>query len=262
MILDEILAVKRWEVESRQAATPLAELERKIEEQDPALDFVAALRAPGISVIGEVKRGSPSKGTLRGDLKAGETALSYAAAGAAAVSVLTDETFFKGSLADLVEVKEALRSRPLRVPVLRKDFVIAPYQVYEARAYGADAVLLIVAALEDRQILELLALTRSLGMAALVEAHDAGEVERAVASGAQVIGINNRDLRTFAVDIETTARLAHLVPEDRVIVSESGIHTAGDVDFVARCGVDAALVGEALVTAGDPAAKIAELTGR
>lgn len=186
-------------------------------------------------------------------------AADYLAGGAAAISVLTDEPFFHGHLRDLESV--GALARPSGVPVLRKDFVIDPYQVLEARAFGADAVLLIVAALSRAQLTELLAATRELGLEALVEVHDEAELEVALGAGARVIGINNRDLRNFTVDLGISERLAPRIPADRIVVAESGIHTREDVERLARAGIDAILVGESLITARDRRAATAALAG-
>ncbi|RMH20742.1 MAG: indole-3-glycerol phosphate synthase TrpC, partial [Gemmatimonadetes bacterium] len=224
-------------------------------------DFAAALgagrRGPGeVSVIAEVKRRSPGAGAIRPDLDPVALAARYVAAGAAAVSVLTDREYFAGSLDDLV----AVRAR-VDVPVLRKDFVIDPLQVYEARAAGADAVLLIVRILDDEALAELHGLAVSLGLGVLVEAHDAEEVERALAAGARVVGVNNRDLSTFRTDLSTTLALAGRVPADRVLVAESGIAGGDDVERLGAAGVDAVLVGEWLLRGEQVEARVAELTG-
>ena len=254
MILDEILAHKRTEVAERTARFSEAAVVERAKAAPPARDFRAALTRPGVAIISEIKRQSPAKGALRLDMDAPTMARTYAAAGAAAISVLTDEKYFKGSDADLIAVREAVD-----VPVLRKDFVVDPYQVYEARALGADAVLLIVRALTRDDIVELSALADSLGMAALVEAHTAEEIETALDAGATLLGINNRDLTRMVVDVATTERLRPLVPSGVTLVSESGIRTADDVARLRLIGVDAALVGEALVTAPDAGALLGAL---
>ncbi len=227
MILAEILAHKRAEVAAQKARWPLDQVQTQARRQPPPRDFAAALRsAPDLAVIAEVKRASPSAGAIRPDADPVELARCYARAGAAAISVLTDHRFFQGSLDDLVRVRQAVDR-----PVLRKDFLIDPYQVWEARAAGADAVLLIVAL---------------------------DNLERALEAGADVVGINNRDLRTFTVDLATTERLRPLIPPDRLVVSESGIQTAADVARLRRAGVRAVLVGEALMRAPDPAVRLRE----
>ncbi len=224
MILDEILAHKATELAARKAHEPESSVAARVAAAPPPLDFRAALHGPDLSVIAEVKRSSPARGALRLDMDAERVAADYAAAGAAAISVLTDERYFRGLDADLVAVRQRVQ-----VPLLRKDFVIDPYQVYEARALGADAVLLIVRALERRQIDELGRVAAGLGMAALVEVHTADELALAADIGATLIGINNRDLTTMTVDLETTARLLPLAPPGATMVSESGIKSPDDV---------------------------------
>jgi indole-3-glycerol phosphate synthase len=249
--LDTIIAHKRAEVALQKQTQPLDAWRAEAEAAPPPRNFLAALRAPGVSLIAEVKKASPSKGLLCPDFDPVRLARAYAANGAAAISVLTDERFFQGSLDDLRAVREVVD-----VPVLRKDFVVDAYQVYEARAAGADAVLLIVAALEDERLHALHALIGELGMTALVEVHNAAEVERALALQPRLIGVNNRDLRTFHVTLDTTAALRPRVPEGVILVAESGIHTPEDVTRLAALGVDAMLVGEALVTARDVGEKV------
>ena len=227
----------------------------------PALDFAAALTAqPGVSLIAEVKRASPSKGLIARDWDAEQIGETYARNGAAAISCLTDGRFFQGDLAYLTGIKERLRSIGKPVPVLRKDFIYHEYQVYEARMAGADALLLIVAVLGDGDLRRLLQLTESLGMQALVEVHDEPEVGRALKAGAQLIGVNNRNLRTFEVDVETTARLRALIPAGPVLVAESGIRSADDVRKMATMGCDAILVGESFckLPQSERAAKVKE----
>jgi indole-3-glycerol phosphate synthase/phosphoribosylanthranilate isomerase len=256
-ILDEILAWKEKEVAARKAALPLDALAEQSASAPPPRDLSGALRRPGVSLIAEVKRASPSKGSLRPDLDPAALAAVYQEGGASAISVLTDERYFQGSLADLRAVRKAAG-----LPVLRKDFVIDAYQLWEARAAGADAVLLIVAALDDSELAALYAGARKLGMSALVEVHDAREVERALQISPRILGVNNRDLHTFKVDLETTARLRARIPPEVTLVAESGVHTRADVQRLAEIGADAALVGESLVRAPDPAAKIRELLGQ
>jgi indole-3-glycerol phosphate synthase len=253
-ILDEIVRWKRVEVRQRQDARPLHIVQGEMLTAPAPRDMVGALRAPGVSLIAEVKRASPSRGSLREDLDPAELARAYQAHGARAVSVLTDERYFQGSLADL----RAVRGN-VSVPVLRKDFVLDPYQVYEARAAGADAVLLIVAALSDQDVASLHRLVYELGMSALVEVHNRAELERALQIRPRLVGVNNRDLHTFHVDLENTAYLRPLVPEGVVVVAESGVHTQADVRRLAQIGVDAMLVGESLVRAADLGAKVREL---
>jgi indole-3-glycerol phosphate synthase len=214
----------------------------------PPLDFYAALKAPGVSLIAECKKASPSKGLMVPNYDPVKLAQTYVRAGARAISVLTDARHFQGSLADLRDVKEAIGGK---APVLRKDFVFDPYQVYEARAAGADAILLIAAVLSDKDVRDLLKLTHKLGMNALVEVHTEAELERMLALGPRIIGVNNRNLQTFEVDFENTARLRNMIPEDVVVVGESGLKTAVDVQQMLKIGVDAILVGETLVKSKD-----------
>jgi indole-3-glycerol phosphate synthase len=255
MILDEIIAHKREEVALQKQAKSLDAWKAKAGSAPRPHDFLAALRAPGVSLIAEVKKASPSKGLLCPDFDPVKLARAYAANGAAAISVLTDARFFQGSLDDLRAVRQAVD-----VPVLRKDFVVDPYQVYEARTVGADAVLLIVAALDDATLRDLFALIRHLDMAALIEVHNAAELERALSLHPRLIGVNNRDLRTFHVTLDTTAALRPRIPADVVLVAESGIHTPEDVARLRAIGVNAMLVGEALVTARDVGEKVRQLT--
>ncbi len=262
-ILGRIVADKRQELERRRREEPLGILRTRLAQAAPPTRSLAqALRGPSLGLIAEVKRASPSRGVLRADLDPKALVRTYAIGGAAAISVLTEEQHFQGSLADLEAVRAVLdgRGEP-RQPVLRKDFLFDAYHLYEARAYGADAVLLIAAVLEPRLLAELLALARTLGMECLVEVHDEQELERALAADAQIIGINNRDLRTFEVDLAVSERLRPLIPDGRVVVAESGIHTRADVERLQALGVNAALIGEALVTAEDARAKIGELLG-
>jgi indole-3-glycerol phosphate synthase len=280
--LTRILDHKRAEVVRQAAKIPLAQLRAGIAAASPPRDFAAALRRPGqATLIAEVKKASPSKGVLVENFDPLALARTYVENGAAALSVLTDAHFFQGSLKYLQGIREQLEigagkriheGRPpqtppfqtaSQVPLLRKDFIIDPYQVYEARAYGADALLLIVAALDDPDLATLLALTCELGMQALVEVHDEGELERALAAGATIVGVNNRDLHTFVTTLDTTRRIAERLPaRDRpLLVSESGISTPADVAMVRAWGADAVLVGEALVTAPDVAGRVRDLAG-
>lgn len=254
MFLDEIVAQTRHLVAERKGQKPLTELEREVSRCQEVRDFAAALQKPGLALIAEIKRASPSKGWLNPDLDAAALAQLYAQGGAAAISVLTEPAFFRGSLDDLAGAREAVE-----LPVLRKDFILDPYQVYEARGCAADAVLLIAAILSPSELAALIELAHSLGMSALVEVHHHEELERALACGARIIGINNRNLADFSVDLETTPKLRPLIPPDIPVVSESGIHSQADVLLLRRAGVNAILVGEMLVTSADPAAKIREL---
>jgi indole-3-glycerol phosphate synthase len=255
-ILDDIRAHKERELLERQARRPQTKIEGACARAPAPCGFAAALRRPGMQLIAEVKRRSPAKGDLKPGADAPTLAQTYFGAGAAAVSVLTDERFFSGTDADL----EATRAQ-VGGPLLRKDFTISAYQIFEARTLGADAVLLIVSMLTDDQLRSFIDVACGLGMDALVETHTADEVRRALAVGARVIGINNRDLATFKTDVATTERLAPLIPAEIVAVSESGILCRDDVLRAERAGAGAVLVGEALVTAPDPASKLHELLG-
>jgi indole-3-glycerol phosphate synthase len=257
MILDEILEETKRTVGYCRFRLPLADLEKQVAASPAPRSLGKALRsAQGMACIAEFKRRSPSKGFIQRDADVSIVLPVYEAAGAAAASVLTDTPFFGGSLADL------RRARAIsQLPLLRKDFIIDPYQVVEARAAGADAVLLIVAALRDQDLRELLAEVHHLGMEALVETHDQGEVERAVDAGARIVGVNHRDLRTFDMDMELAVRMRPLVPADRLVVAESGIRNADDVRRLRAAGIDAVLVGETLMAAPDPGAALRELLG-
>jgi indole-3-glycerol phosphate synthase len=265
-ILDEIFAHKREEVARQRAVEPFSDVQARAAARSCPLDFVAALRdrqdVAQPALIAEVKHASPSRGLLVADFDPLWLARVYAQNGAAAISVLTDERYFGGSLDHLSTIVAGRdRSSGPRLPVLRKDFICDAYQVYQARAAGADAVLLIVAHLPPTLLAELHALAAELGMAALVEVHSEAEVEIALGCGPQLIGINNRDLRDFSVSLDVTARLRPLVPAGITVVAESGIHTPADVQRLADLGVDAMLVGEALATAPDVAAAVRRLVG-
>jgi len=252
-MLDKIIAQKREEVEQRKKVATMTYLQERIARQKPTLDLALALKGDHIRLIAEVKQASPSRGVLSPNFNPTELAQTYAE-GAAAISVLTEANYFMGSIEHLAAIKEVVG-----LPLLRKDFIFDLYQVYESRAYGADALLLIVAILSQEQLKELISLSHSLGLRCLVEVHNEGEVERAVLSEAEIIGINNRDLNTFTVDITTTRRLRPLIPQERIVVSESGIKSKGDIEKLRKWGVDAVLVGETLVTAGNVRAKMKEL---
>jgi indole-3-glycerol phosphate synthase len=256
MILDEIVAVKKREVRRNRELRPPAELRSKARSSAPLRPF--ELRDPsGPSIIAEIKRASPVKGLLRERLDPADLAARYREGGARAVSVLTDETFFKGSVDDLRAARDASG-----LPVLRKDFVIDEYQLWEARVLLASAALLIVRILDRARLRDYLAICREeLGLAALVEVHTEKELEAALDAKAAIVGINNRDLDSFAVSLETTARLRALVPPGVLVVSESGIGTREDMVLLKRMKVDAALIGEELVRAADPAGKLRELRG-
>ena len=266
-ILDTILDYKRTvEVPTRQRERPLSEVRQHAENTPAPRNFAAALRLRNqqgrVALIAEVKRASPSKGDLvKGEFRPVEIAQQYAAHGAAAISVLTDEPYFKGALHYLTQVKQAVE-----IPTLRKDFIVDAYQLYEARAAGADAALLIVSALDDALMRDLFQLTQTLSLTALVEVHDEAETERALALGATLIGVNNRNLHTFVTDLQTTARCARILAttpdpnKQRLLVSESGIFTSAQVSEVIDMGAGAILVGESIITSGDISAQVARLS--
>lgn len=266
MILDRILQTKAAEVAAAQAAVPLAQVRAAAAAAPAPRGFRRALRDPaGVQVIAEVKKASPSKGIIRPDFDPVAIARAYESAGAACLSVLTDQQYFQGSLDYLGQIRAAVS-----LPLLRKDFLIDQYQVYEARAAGADAILLITAAFSGEsaggrtpaEMHRLAALAGELGMDVLTEVHTADELEIALQSGALLIGINNRDLKSFHTTLEVTAALAPRIPADRLVVSESGIATHADLQTVARCGAKAVLVGESLMRRPDVAAALAELLGQ
>jgi indole-3-glycerol phosphate synthase len=253
-MLDRIIAQKREEVKQRKMVATMVYLQERITRQKPVLDLALALKGDHIRLIAEVKQASPSRGILTSNFSPTKLARTYAEGGAAAISVLTEANYFGGNIEHLAAIKEAVG-----LPLLRKDFIFDPYQVYESRAYGADALLLIATILSPGQLKELISLSHSVGLKCLVEVHNEGEVERAVLSAAEIIGVNNRDLNTFAVDINTTRRLRPLVPKEKITVSESGIKNRRDIEKLRKWRVDAVLVGEALVTASDVPAKMKEL---
>ncbi|APV43791.1 indole-3-glycerol-phosphate synthase [Dehalogenimonas formicexedens] len=257
MLLDEIVAATKTALTERKRRIPLTEIVRQAESCPPPLDFAGALSGNTVKIIAEVKKASPSRGVIKADFEPLKIARQYAGAGAAAVSVLTEEKYFEGSPDYLKTIANELGGN--RPPLLRKDFIIDPYQVYESRVLGADAILLIVAILSPSALTSLLDLARSLGMEALVESHNEPEIQTALESGAGIIGINNRDLKTFKVDLKTAARLRPFIPNDRLVVSESGISSGKDIQYLNRLGVNAALVGEALMTAPDISLKLKEL---
>src|SRR5215470_1891888 len=259
-ILERILAVKREEIAAAVRAKPLSSMRREAEAARRPMDFASALRTKIGSgrpaVIAEIKKASPSKGLLRERFDPGEIAASYARHGAACLSVLTDVQFFQGRPEHLAQARLVSG-----LPTLRKDFVVDPYQVYEARALGADCILLIAAALDAGQMAELEAVSASLGLGVLVEVHDAAELELALGLRTPLVGINNRDLRTFKTSLETTLGLLDRVPTDRIVITESGILTRADVALMRGQGIDAFLVGEAFMRAGDPGVQLEALFG-
>ena len=256
-ILDKIVAHKRKEVSAQQAEVPLEEVRRRAREATRPLDFGGALQRPGrVAIIAEVKKASPSAGVIRPDFDPVAIARAYEAAGASAISILTDEHFFQGRLDYLTQIRQTVA-----LPLLRKDFIIDPYQIYEARAAGADAILLIVAILEQDELERFLAIAADLGLASLVEVHTKQELDRSLAAEAQIIGINNRNLQTFVTDLAVTRDLSRGIPGGKTIVADSGIKTAEDVKMLADCGVSAVLVGETLMRSDDIGAKLQELAG-
>jgi indole-3-glycerol phosphate synthase len=247
-ILGRIVEMRRDSIAHRKRVLPEVALKIAVEKKAPSVrDFPAALSRPGINVIAELKKASPSRGVIREEYAPAALAASVAAGGAAALSVLTEEDFFHGSLADLKEAR-----RVVEVPILRKDFIIDPWQVWEARAAGADSFLLIAAILADATLKELLELGRSLKMEPLVEVHSREELDRVLAVGARIIGVNNRDLHTFQVHLETSLSLVEAIPEDCIAVAESGIHGHDDILRLRRAGFDAFLIGEHLMMGEDP----------
>ena len=255
--LEEIVAYKRVEVAEAKRALPISKLERQLRERPPIRPFRQAIHRQGsLSLIAEIKRASPSAGTIRPEADAAGIAKRYAGAGVQAISVLTDTKFFSGSLKDLEAVREAVA-----VPILRKDFLLEEYQVIESAGAGADVVLLIMAILEEPVLKRLIRFSHDLGIEALVEVHTEQEVKQALEAGATVLGINNRDLKTFQVDLQTLKRLRPLVPPDRTVVSESGIRSRADVEFVLQQGVHAVLIGEELMVSRDVETRIKELMG-
>lgn len=259
MFLDQILQYKQAELRERKKAQPAAALERQLANVPPVRPFrESCLSGPGgIRLIAEMKKASPSKGLLCPDFRPDVLAVSYERAGAACISVLTEERFFQGSL----DILRLVKAQTGRTPLLRKDFIIDPYQLLEARLAGADAVLLIAAALPPQNLRDLIREARNLNLDRLVEVHNRTELEIALEAGADMIGINNRDLYTFAVNLNTTFELTPLIPKGIVRVAESGIRNRGEIIQLGEAGVDAVLIGESLVTAADPEAKIAALLG-
>jgi len=255
-VLDRILEARRAEVDHRKKVLPLTALKYGVKAATPLRDFSAALRKPGLNVIAELKAASPSRGVIRDPFDPVALATSLEAAGTAALSVLTEGEFFGGSLKNLRDARKSVA-----LPVLRKDFIFDPWQVWEARANDADSFLLIVAALYDAQLAELIAQGRELGMEALVEVHTREELDRAIAAGAKIIGVNNRDLKTLEVRLPTSFELINHIPEDCIAVSESGLRANDDLQKLRSVGFDAFLIGEHLMQASDPAAALRELLG-
>jgi indole-3-glycerol phosphate synthase len=253
--LEELVAATRERLDERKRTRSLGELDGLVSDTPPCLPFAESLSRPGTSVIAEYKRRSPSAGTIREGASVTDVVRAYERGGAAAVSVLTEQDHFGGSLADLEEARRALD-----IPMLRKDFTLDPYQIYEARAMGADAVLLVVGALSARELGLLYGVSRELEMDAIVEVHDEQELEAALDVDADVIGINNRNLEDFSLDLQVTYDLLTDVPAGKTVVSESGIHTRADIEELEQVGVDAVLVGEALMRAPDPEAAVRDLT--
>lgn len=253
-ILDEILAARRRRLDETKRRVPLGQARSAAEARRERRDFAGALRADGLRVIAEAKKASPSRGLMCSDYQPAEIARAYERAGAAALSVLTEEQFFLGSLADLKRAREAVT-----LPVLRKDFVLGEYQIYESVAAGADAVLLIVAALSEADLSELIKLADQLQIAALVEVHTEDELKFAADAGARIIGVNNRNLRTLKVSLDVSLRLRESIPHGSLAVSESGIKTAADLERLSDAGYDAVLIGEHLISSGDPGAALGAL---
>jgi len=255
--LDDIIIYKKKELEERKAKVPYNALKMQIRHLKQPKDFKAALKADGVRIIAEIKKASPSKGIIREDFDHIEIAETYEKAGAAAISVLTDSNFFKGDIEYLSQARQVVD-----IPLLRKDFIIDEYQVVEAKVYGADAILLIATVLKEDELKYLYDLSRSLGMEVLVEVHDKKDLKKTLKVGADIIGINNRDLKKFKTDIQTTVELAKLIPDDKIIVSESGINSFGDIKMLAQGGADAFLIGEAFMRESDYGAKVKEFLGK
>ena len=256
MFLQKILEHKKKEVAERKALLPLSGLKRRMDDLPAPLDLEGAIRSRREALIAEVKRSSPSRGRIREDFDPAAIARVYGDNGAAAVSVLTDQRFFEGHDSFLLQVRKSVA-----IPLLRKDFIIDPYQIYETRVLGGDAILLISRALDKGPLGEFIRLSFELGLSSLVEIHDEGDLEKAVSAGARMIGINNRDLSTFATDLGTSIRLAPLLPKGMTVISESGIRSRGDIERLRSAGVHGFLVGETLMAARDIAGKIRELLG-
>ena len=248
MILDDIVASKSKELTAAKRAVPMQKMQQMAQAQPPPLDFAAAVKGRRVRLIAEIKKASPSAGVIRADFDPVAIALIYADNGAAAISVLTESKFFQGSLDYLKDIRSAIGNR---LPLLRKDFIFDTYQVYEARAFGADSILLIVAILTPEKLKSLITLSRKLGMEPLVEVHNEAEVKVALKADSKIIGINNRDLMTFKTDLDTTLRLKSYITDDKIIVSESGIKDRHDVASLKNWGASAVLVGESLLSSSD-----------
>ena len=257
MILQKIVENKREEVARQKEILPLGELRQMLADRPPTRDFEGAIRDRGCAVIAEVKRSSPSKGRIREDFDPVGIAGIYEDNGASAISILTERKFFEGNAAYVPQI-----SSVVGLPLLRKDFIIDPYQINETRVLGADALLLIARLLEAGELRDFLGLASELGLAALVEVHDAADMEKAVSSGARIVGINNRDLATFRTDLEVSIRLARMVPKGVTVVSESGIDSRGDIEKLMEAGIHAFLVGESLMREKDVGKKLRELMGK
>jgi indole-3-glycerol phosphate synthase len=253
-VLDRIIEARRASIAHRKKSVPEAALRFGVKHAPPVRDFGAALTRDSINVIAELKKASPSRGLIRADFDPVALAKGFEAAGAAALSVLTEEDNFQGALAHLRDARAAVD-----IPVLRKDFIVEPWQVWEARAAGADSFLLMAAALDGATLAELMALGRELGMEPLVEVHTAEELERVLASGARIVGVNNRNLHTFEVRVETSLELAGMIPDDRIAVSESGLRSAEDLRKLRAAGFDAFLIGESFMRQADPGAALRRL---
>src|SRR5499425_1512688 len=256
-VLDRILEARRAEVDHRKKVLPLTALKYGVKAAFPLRDFSAALCGPGVNVIAELKPASPSRGVIRDPFDPVALATSLEAAGAAALSVLTEGEFFRGTLKNLRDARKSVQ-----IPVLRKDFIFDPWQVWETRANDADSFLLIVAALTDNQLNELLALGRELKMEPLVEVHTPAELDRTLRAGAKIIGVNNRNLKTLDIRVETSFELIEKIPEDCIAVSESGIKSHGEIEELRAAGFDAFLIGTSLMLASDPGAALSSLLGK
>jgi indole-3-glycerol phosphate synthase len=259
MILDDIIVHKRIEIEQQKRSIPFDDVKRMSESVIDKRDFRGALSQKGkVNLIAEIKKASPSKGIIRQDFDPSDIACIYEQNGASAISVLTDQKFFQGNLSFL----KIARSVTSSIPLLRKDFIIDEYQVYQSKMAGADAILLIASVLEKQDLINLLAIAESIGLDCLVEVHTEEELRKVLQTNAEIIGINNRDLRTFRTDIQTTARLTQIIPNNKVVVAESGISSSEDVRFLKKCGVQAMLVGEAIMASKNIALKVKQLTNQ